>query len=484
MRKTISTGSGGQGMNARIVLVETVMLAAFVCSTVPASSETWEKVTEDQRRAWNREFDRQGLFKKAGMVSDTDEAFLRVPGVLKKDWPEGMTVATVPPTIDFAPVRDAEPRYFPEDNKSLWSNWGSVTPAPNGKFYFTEGDHRGKDSHVYMWEYDPTKAGPRRVIDFATLCGWNRIGVGDSKIHGDMGVMPDGVMWILTYWDPDPKPVPPEIEAAWPGSHLVMFDTHTRRARDLGIPIPKAGWPQYQLDPERGILFAVSFRSEVMCYDVNARKVTFFGFPPNGIVWDNRASLLDPKTGLFWCRAADQQGNILSFDPRTNTFTKYPETSPWRIRTYTPRRSSDGSFWVLTKGDGMIFKFWPDTRKVQPVTNQWKNSGYCPRIAMTADGRYFYYMAGLDLTTPGGWYREQPIVQFDTKTSKRKVIAFVTDYYFEKYGYVMMIPFGMAVSRDGSTLVINLNGAFKPRVEPLYGNPALMVVHIPKGERE
>ena len=36
----------------------------------------------------------------------------------------------------------------------------------------------------------------------------------------------------------------------------------------------------------------------------------------------------------------------------------------------------------------------------------------------------------------------------------------------------------MALSAVGSRLVINFNGAFKPRVQPLYGNPAIMVLHI------
>ena len=106
---------------------------------------------------------------------------------------------------------------------------------------------------------------------------------------------------------PIPKPAP-EIEAKWPGSHLVRFDTNTGTAQDLGILIPKAGWPQYQFDPERGILFAVSFRSEVLCYRVNERRVTYFGHPPPGIAWDNRCSLLDPKTGLYLVQDNGQGG--------------------------------------------------------------------------------------------------------------------------------------------------------------------------------
>ena len=443
----------------------------------------WEKVTEEERRKWNKEYDRQQLYDKIGMAIDKSKKFLRAPDFLKADWPEGMEIATEQPTIEFAPVRGIDPMYFPEKNKSLWSNWAGVTLAPNGRFYFFEGDHRAENSHIYMWEYDPGAQDYRRVLDFSQLCGWGKRGVGDSKIHGDIGVMKDGTMVILTYWDPDPRPTL-EQYAKWPGSHLVKYDTYSGRAKDMGVLIPKCGWPTYTLDSGRGILFAVGFRNEILCYDVNEERVTYSGYPPPGIVWDNRCALLDPETGLFWCRESGGEKRLLSFDPTTNLFTKYEESSQYRLRTYTKERSKDGSFWITTKGNGKLFKFWPDTRKTELVANQWVNSGYCPRIAMTQDGKYIYYMAGINFKDETSEYRYQPVVQFNTKTHKRKVIAFVTDYYFDKYGYVMMIPFGLEISRDGSTLVINLNGAFKPRVQPFYGNPALMVVRIPESERE
>lgn len=443
----------------------------------------WEKVTEVERKEWNKKYDKKKLYGKTGMETDTSTQFLKAPDALKTEWPEGMEIAETPPSIEFAPVRGIDPMYFPEHNKSLWSNWAGVTVAPNGKFYFFEGDHRAERSHIYMWEYDPDTHDYKRVIDFAGLCGWNGRGVGDSKIHGEAGVMPDGTMWILTYWDPDPRPTM-EQYYTWPGSHLITYDIHTGLAKDMGVLIPKCGWPEFRLDTERGILFAVGFRNEVLCYNVNEKRVTFCGYPPEGITWDNRCSLLDPETGLFWCRAADGSNRLISFNPEINLFTKYEETTSYRLRTYTDRRSEDGSFWISTKGSGHIFKFWPDTRRTELVTNQWNGQGYCPRVAMSGDGKYIYYMAGINYKDDNEEYRYQPVVQFNTQTHSRKVIAFVTDYYFNKYGYVMMIPFGMALSKDGGTLVINLNGAFKPRVQPFYGNPALMVVHIPKSERE
>ncbi|MFC1508749.1 hypothetical protein ACFL60_03565 [Candidatus Omnitrophota bacterium] len=479
----------------RFFQVIVILLVVSGCSTIAQAQEwkpwtfetyekwePWEKVTEEQRKKWNKEYDRHNLYDKAGMAVDTSPEFLNVPDFLNKNWPEGMKIAKTPPTIEFAPVRGIDPMYFPEKNKSLWSNWAGVTLAPNGRFYFFEGDHRAEDSHIYMWEYNPIAHDYQRVIDFAHLCGWNTRGVGDSKIHGDPGVMPDGTMWILTYWDPDPRPTI-EQYAKWPGSHLVKYDTFSGRAKDMGAIIPKCGWPTYTLDTERGILFAVGFRNEILCYNVKEERVTWCGYPPPGIAWDNRCALLDPETGLFWCRAMDGTQQLISFNPVTNVFMKYKEISPYRLRTYTRKRNPDGSFWVTTKGDGKLFKFWPDTRMTELVTNQWIDSGYCPRIAMTGDGKYLYYMGGIDYKDKKSDYRYQPVVQLNTKTSQRKVIAFVTDYYFSNYGYAMQIPFGMEISQDGSTLVINLLGAFKPRVIPICGNPALMVVHIPESER-
>ncbi|MCE5250241.1 hypothetical protein LLG96_08475 [bacterium] len=451
------------------------------------TGENWEKVTEEQRKKWNEQYDKKGLYKQAGMAEDTSKSFIRPPKDMKPEWLAGVDIAQAPPTIEFAPVRGIDPMYFPEDNKSLWSNWAGVTRAPNGRFYFCEGDHRGADSHVYMWEYDPVAHDYRRVLDFAALCGWDKRGVGDSKIHGDMGVMPDGALWILTYWDPDPKPTE-EQYALWPGSHLVRYDTYTGRAQDMGIPMPKSGWPYYRLDPERGNFFAVGFRGEILNYNVIEKRITYAGYPPSGIHWGLRCTMLDPETGLFWCASEDSPYNFISFNPSTNEFVKYKETTPKDLgrnagknsvmRAHSHKRSKDGSFWVNSQ-NGTLYKFWPDTRQTEVVTHLWIDQTYAPRIVMSEDEKFIYYVPNLVQTY--SYY--QPVVQFNTETRRRKVIAFTADYYFEKYGFYNGGAHGLAISEDGSTLVINFNGAFKPRIEPFYGNPALMVVRIPESER-
>ena len=452
-----------------------------------SSAENWEKVTEPQRKKWNMEYDREGLYNKSGMAIDTSAKFIAIPDSLDRSLLEGITIAKTAPTIEFAPVRGIDPMYFTEDNKSLWSNWAGVAKAPNGRFYFAEGDHRATGSRIYLWEYDPIAQDYKRVLDFAKLCGWDERGVGDSKVHGDMGVMPDGKLWILTYWDPNPSPTEAQYDL-WPGSHLVVYDTNSGEARDLGVPMPKAGWPYYTLDPERGIFFAVGFRGEILSYDVKNEKVRYAGHPPEGIQWGIRCCMLDPATGLFWSATQDKPHNFISFDPATNEFVRYDETTPndmgkapdknSHLRAHSHKRSQDGSFWCNSM-NGTFYKFWPDSRHTETVTAIWSDASYAPRIAMSEDGKFIYYVPNLLQRT--SYY--QPVMQFNTETRGRKVIAFIADYYFDKYGFYNGGAHGIAVSDDGSTLVINFNGAFKPRIDPFYGNPALMVVRIPEEER-
>jgi hypothetical protein len=75
-----------------------------------------------------------------------------------------------------------------------------------------------------------------------------------------------------------------------------------------------------------------------------------------------------------------------------------------------------------------------------------------------------------------------PIIQYDVKTQKKKVLCWLQEYYLEKYGYWMDNCFGMNISNDGSFLVFNVNGEFQGRSTP-FGHPSLMVVEIPKEER-
>jgi len=465
---------------------KTVLLSAFLLViSQPAAGE--RDFTEAQRKMWNAECDKQGLMNSSGMVFDTTERFIQVPADMDLDWMGDVDIAATPPSLEFAPVRGMKPRYFPEDNYGYWSNFGDVTEAPNGRYYFAVADHRGRDGKSYAYEYNPTGHNYKQIIDFSKLCGWDIRGVGDGKIHGEMGAMPDGNLWILTYWDPMPWSTDEDYEK-WPGSHIVRYNTFTGKAEDMGIPMPKSGWPYYTLDADRGKFFAIGKRGEILCYDVNEKRVLYAGYPPPGIKWWVRCTMLDPDTGLFWGVHHEKPYNLISYDPAANVFTRYNERTPVDlgsnvgnnslIRAHSERRTSEGFLWVNSI-NGTLYKFWPDEVRTEVVSNLWADYTYTPRISLSPDERYLYYVAN----TKRSEYRYKPIVQFDTITQRRKVLAFIADHYFEKYGYVFGSMHGSILSHDGKTFVMVFNGSFLPRDAGWQDTPSLVVLHIPESER-
>ena len=79
-----------------------------------------------------------------------------------------------------------------------------------------------------------------------------------------------------------------------------------------------------------------------------------------------------------------------------------------------------------------------------------------------------------------------PIVQYNTQTGKRKVIAFLFPYFYDKYGYIPGGTFSIKLDDKGEQLFILFNGAFTefdPEGGDMFGDPSVMLVHIPESER-
>ncbi len=98
---------------------------------------------------------------------------------------------------------------------------------------------------------------------------------------------------------------------------------------------------------------------------------------------------------------------------------------------------------------------------------------------MDHNDRYIYYF-------PVGHPKDRedaPIIQYDVKTGKRKVICWLRDYYFDKYGYWVNGTYGLAITKDGSTIVACMNGSFQGYEVSGYGHPSLFVINIPEEER-
>jgi hypothetical protein len=93
--------------------------------------------------------------------------------------------------------------------------------------------------------------------------------------------------------------------------------------------------------------------------------------------------------------------------------------------------------------------------------------------------RYVYYVPGAH---GGAEVDGTPVIQYDLRTKTRKVIAFMSGYYQDKYQYKPDGTFSSALSPDGSILYITWNGS---RASPAKGwnTASVTAIHIPASER-
>jgi len=471
------------------VLAFTIALALQLApKPVPAA-------TEADRRAEVEKFDKKGLRFGIGMTTDVSREFLKIPDNYpgKRDF----DIAKTPPTIDFAPNRCQNPYFFPEDNKGLWSQWGEVTRGPNGCFYMAVGDHRCKDGHVFIIEYDPVKKDQRVAVDVGQLCGWKPGQYVDGKIHGKMDVMPDGDLTAATWLGHDVTK--DEVEHGYVrGGHLLTYNVYTGVAKYHGVPLYGDSWPYHSIDPRTGAMLAVGNEQMFMSYDVRNNKLLYGGRPPKEIIWNSRSMLLDGGTGLVYSTNTSKDHNFtpnkedyyfVSFDQKTNLFRQLSCKVPTNpatglnsaLRAYTETRNPEDFFWCMDY-QGTLFKFFPDEERTELTGVNWDDKGvYTTSIAMSPRYRYLYYV----LSAQGQGHKwGTPVIQYDTKTGRKKALAFLAAFYHETYGYLPGGTFGVELSEDGSLLVVHMNGYFGPwKQGGAYGQCAIFAIHIPSTER-
>jgi hypothetical protein len=477
----------------RLVKTIPVILAVFV---VISTSYTEEPLTESARiwKKMEENTDKNNIRFSSEMYTDTSGKFLAVPENYagKQDF----DVAGTPPTIDFGIIQGCEPWYLPvsyRENYSLggiWEGYGDVTKGPDDCYYWSIGDHRSYSGNAYIFRYNPQTKTQRIVVDLRKTVGWTPDDFADGKIHGDLDIGPGGDMWFLSYFGPGPTQN--EWDTVYKGSWLFRYNIFTGECENLGIPLEGSSWPYYNYDWERGLFFGAAERMGiVIVFDTRERRMLYGGAPKNGISWHRRATMLDRDTGIFYStdtityhEGERYRGDhyFVSYRRRNNTFTRMdakvpanPFTGkPAPLRAHTNEKDDNGAFWCFSQ-NGAFFKFYPAEDRTELIGTNWGETDYITNMCFSPKKRYIYYMS-----RSAGC----PIIQYDTITDSKKVIAFLYDFYVEKYGYGHGKFYGIELDREGKSLFFFSNGGFVEKGgEVTYKRPSMVHLHIPESER-
>ncbi|MHB9030262.1 MAG: hypothetical protein ACYC9O_15960 [Candidatus Latescibacterota bacterium] len=194
------------------------VVLALSSSATPLMSEKVRKIINDRQ-------DRLKLREKAEFVTDRSGKML-VPH-LEEVQERDFTIAKTPPEIRMMIVPGLEPAYFPEDQRehAHWANWNKPSRTEDNTFIFAVGNGCTRGGKIFLYEYDPAAQTVRKTLDVSRTLGWTDSSHTDGKIHGRMGIMPDGTLWAGTqYGDYSNEPWFDDI---YKGSWLFSYHVRT-----------------------------------------------------------------------------------------------------------------------------------------------------------------------------------------------------------------------------------------------------------------
>lgn len=414
------------------------------------------------------------------VVTDTTERFLQPPPTLQPD----VAIARTPPTVDFL--------FYPGQDYpgQPWSNWGDGL-AVGGKYYSSIGDHlaigaKGSGAYgtgtAFVFEYDPDTKSFRELVNVARLLDLPAGHYTPGKIHTRLDLGRDGWLYYATHRG-SPRATAPEYH--YRGDWILRTHPQTGASELVAAgPVPEHAIPTGALDPERLIFYGstapgVGREAEgirFFAYDVQNRRLLYSG--PDG---PSRALILARSTGRAYYVPGNEEGRLMRFDPQTAQLPAPVEGSFLGVRSATDE-TPDGVVYTVSLGqrseDAAIWAFHTQTEQTRKIgAAAVGTQAYIASLDADPTGRYLYYVPGAH----GGSERDgSPVVQFDVRTGRKKVIAFLEPFYSETYGLTLKGTYSTAVDPAGDKLYITWNVSRGSRAWDCCG---LTVVHLPASER-
>lgn len=407
------------------------------------------------------------------IVTDTAAEFLKPPESFKSD----VAIAKTPPTVEF--------QFLPGQSyhTKLWSNWGdSMTLA--GKYYTSMGDHAAPYGNAFVLEYDTQAKTFRQLVDVKKLLNLPEGHYTPGKIHGRLEQGSDGWIYFATHRGAANATTD---EYHYVGDWILRCNPASGKSEIVAqCPVPRHSIPNSLLDPDRLIFYGGTAAGastddrhgiQFFAYDIKNKKLLYAG--PDG---PSRAMILARSTGRIYYVPGGREGTLMRFDPAEPVPpVKVEGVGEIGVRAATAE-TPQGLVYTVSSGqrasDANLCAFNTRTEKIEDLGPTAVGSqAYITTLDADPTGRYVYYMPGAH----GSADRDgTPVVQFDVKTHKRKVLAFLHPYYQDKYGFSLKGTFSAAVDPSGDTLYVTWNISRGSRAWDCCG---LTTIHIPKSER-
>jgi sugar lactone lactonase YvrE len=427
---------------------------------------------------------------KDGTVTLTSDLFLQVPPEVetrrKNKEAAPFVVARKPPTVEFA--------YHPHlgkdaVNRRLWSSWGDICVARDGKVYCGIGDH-GKDAEgdarCFLYCWDPARKKLEQVVDMNRVVPPRKGQPAWSKIHARIEEGADGKIYFSCTLNAGSRAGQPQFH--WneqlPGGQLYQYDPATGKTEVCASLPPKRCTATALLDHERQIWWCNLEAGEgdaLWGLDLKTKKVVYRS--ADGVVSFNRNFALARDGSIYF----NGDKAIGRYNPATGKLASMRSSfgdSPG-MRSST-RESRAGDIYGTTHRTNQLFRYNPAQDKLELLGPNWLEGDYTTVTVLSPDERFLYYLPG---SHGRAFQTGTPVIQYNLATGQRKVLAFLAGAFEKACGYVPGGTYGVKLSGDGSTLYVNFNGHASDAIRPKhmkaigFGLCGFAAIHIPASER-
>ena len=463
-------------MSSRVVVFAGILTAFGTCPVFAADPIEWPPALKGARH---------------GTVTLKTDRFLDVPesvvAASKKDGAAPFTVAKAAPAVDLAYHRDLGSDAV---KRRLWSSWGDICLASDGRVYVGIGDH-GADAtgnaRCFLYRWDPARKVLERVVDMNAVIPPREGQPAWSKVHAKIDEAPDGMILFSCTLNDGNRAGQPNY--GWndqlPGGQLYRFDPKTGTTTVLANLPAKRCTATSLIDGKRNLWWCnleAGTGNALWCLDLRTKKPLFqsedgaVDFNRNFALARDGSVIFNGKDGVLW-----------KYDPAKKAIAATRsafEGSPG-MRSST-RESRDGWIYGTTHRSGQLFRYSPSRDQLEMLGPAWLSGDYVTVVELSPDEKYLYFLPGAH----GGAFKSgTPVIQYEIATGRRKVLAFLAGAFEGAYDYVPAGTYGMKVSADGGTLYVNFNGHAGDRLRPAHMKPngfglcAFAAIHIPESER-
>ena len=425
-----------------------------------------------------------------GVATIRTDEFLRVPASLEARRAESgvvaFDVAKVAPEVELAFHDQLGPDAA---SRRLWSSWGDICVADDGRVYCAIGDHgndAGGDARCFLYEWNPATKRLRQIVDMSRVVPPRAGQPAWSKVHAKIDQGADGKIYFSCTLNAGGKAGDPKygFNDTLPGGQLYRYDPASGRTELFASLPPRRCTATSLLDRARNVWWCnleAGGGDALWGIHLGTKKIVHQG--DDGSVGFNRAFAL-LRDGRVLCNGAK---NFQVLDPATGKFqpTKaITEGSPG-MRCAT-RESKSGHVFGVLQTTHQLFDYAVASDELKLLGPGWLAGEYTAVCELSPDERFLYYLPG---SHGRAWQSGTPVIQFDLTTGRRKVLAFLAPAIESRTDYVPAGTYGMKVSADGSTIFVNFNGHPADAIRPAkmkangFGLTAFAAIHIPASER-